>query len=101
MYRSDAMAPKTHACCPDRSSGQCSTRPIFAGKPIPKLDRFFEQGQPKGDLTFQMSLRIITIVGMGAHLIAPKHFELFAPCASCSVSSMHHLSAERAHHRRV
>src|ERR1039457_6430251 len=43
MYRSDAMAPKTHACCRDRSSGQCSIRPIFVGKPIPKLDRFLSR----------------------------------------------------------
>jgi hypothetical protein len=50
---------------------------------------FFLSKPPKGDLTFQMSLRIITIVGMGAYLIVPKHFELIAPLrASCSVSAM-------------
>jgi hypothetical protein len=43
MNRSDAMAPKTHACCRDRSSGQCSIRPIFVGKPIRKLDRFLSR----------------------------------------------------------
>src|ERR1019366_5883874 len=45
MYRSNAMAPKTHAWYRGRNNGQCSIRPIFVGKPIPKLDRFLSRNR--------------------------------------------------------
>jgi hypothetical protein len=52
LYRSDAMAPRTPAWCPGRSSDQCSIRPIkkssvaiFIGNPIPRPEANFRHGK--------------------------------------------------------
>jgi hypothetical protein len=58
LDRSDAMAPRTHAWCPGRSSelrfystNQKSSVAIFIGKPIPRPDRFLSSDRPRQDGT--------------------------------------------------
>ena len=55
---------QTHVCCRDRSSGQGSIRPIFVGKPIPKLDRFLSMDK-------QQTAIVRAVTGLARKLIEP------------------------------